>query len=54
MLLFLFGKNPVKPREEKQLISRITQALKEDRFCLYCQKIIVKKLLSKNYFFTRK
>ena len=40
MLLFLLGKNPVKQRGDKQWISRITQALKEDRFCLYCQKII--------------
>ena len=40
MLLFLLGKSPIKPRGEKQWISRITQALKEDRFCLYCQKII--------------
>ena len=39
LLLFLLGKLHVQPRGEKQWISRITQALKEDRFCLYAQKI---------------
>ena len=39
LLLFLLGKSHVQRRGEKQWISRITQALKEDRFCLYAQKI---------------
>ena len=40
LLLFLLSKNPVKQRSERQWTARITRALKEDRFCLYCQKII--------------
>lgn len=40
LLLFLLSKNPVKRREKRQWIHRITEALKEDRFCLYCQKIV--------------
>ncbi|MDJ0631896.1 MAG: EAL domain-containing protein [Xenococcaceae cyanobacterium MO_188.B29] len=39
LLLFLLGKSHVQRRGEKQWISRITLALKEDRFCLYAQKI---------------
>ena len=40
LLLFLLGKNPVKLKGERQWTERITKALEEDRFCLYCQKII--------------